>query len=132
MSAAQRLSQVFGWIFVVVGIAGFAVTGGSMEASTVAAPKLLGIFPVNALHNVVHLLFGLWGIVAARGASSARSYLFGAGTIYLVLAVCGYFVPDGFGLVPLGGSDIGLHAVLGIALVGCALVTSRRAATAAA
>jgi hypothetical protein len=132
MSAAQRLSQVFGWIFVVVGIAGFAVTGGSMEASTVAAPKLLGIFPVNALHNVVHLLFGLWGIVAARGASSARSYLFGAGTIYLVLAVCGYFVPDGFGLVPLGGSDIGLHAVLGIALVGSALVTSRRAATAAA
>ena len=38
------------------------------------------------------------------------------GVAYLLLALLGWLRPDGFGLVPLGGNDIWLHAVLGIAL----------------
>ena len=64
MTTAQRLSQVFGIVFLIVGLAGFVVTGGSMEANHETAPRLLGMFPVNALHNVVHLLFGVWGLLA--------------------------------------------------------------------
>jgi hypothetical protein len=39
-----------------------------------------------------------------------------AGVLYLVLALAGYFFPDGFGLVPLGGNDIWLHLALGAIL----------------
>ena len=126
MSTAQRLSQIFGIVFVIVGLAGFALTGASMDAS-MSAPRLFGLFPLNAVHNLVHLLFGVWALLGARTFAGAKSYLFGAGVIYLLLAVCGYFVPSGFGLVPIGGADVGLHALLGAVLVGAALATAREA-----
>ncbi|MDF1502931.1 DUF4383 domain-containing protein [Roseisolibacter sp. H3M3-2] len=126
MTAAQRLSQVFGWAFVLVGLAGFAATGMDMTADHELAPKLFGIFPVNVVHNVVHLVFGLWGILGARAYGAARSFLLGAGLTYLVLAALGYVIPDGLGLVPLGGADIGLHLFLGLALLLSGMVTQRR------
>jgi hypothetical protein len=73
---------------------------------------------VNVLHNVVHLLFGIWGLVASRVFNSAKSYARIAGVLYLVLAVVGFITPNGFGFVPLGGNDIWLHAVLGLVLAG--------------
>ena len=117
MTLAQRFAQIAGWLFVLVGVAGFFVTGMSMESDPATAPKLIA-FPLNVLHNVVHVILGVWGIVASRTHDAARGYLIGAGVLYLVLAVAGYFVPNGFGLVPIGGSDVGLHAVLGLALLG--------------
>ena len=126
MTLAQRLSQVFGWAFIVVGVAGFAATGMSMDPDPTTAPRLLGMFPVNVLHNIVHLLFGIWGVLGARSFGGAKSYLYGAGVIYLVLAALGYIIPNGLGLVPLGGSDIGLHLFLGLALLLSAFATARR------
>lgn len=126
MTAAQRLSQIFGWAFVLVGLAGFAATGTDMTADHTLAPKLFGIFPVNALHNVVHLVFGLWGIFGARSYGGARTYLLGAGLTYLVLAALGYVAPNGLGLVPLGGADIGLHLFLGLGLLLSGMLTARR------
>ena len=82
------------------------------------APAILGLFPVNVLHNVAHLILGLWGIVASRNFGSAKTYAQIAGVLYLVLAVLGFVDPTGFGLLPLGGADIALHAVLGIILAG--------------
>ena len=110
MTTVQRVAQLFGWVFLLVGIVGF------FYARTMEMQMLLGIFPVNVLHNTVHILFGLWGIAAARSFSGAKAYGQIGGVIYLVLAVVGYFQPDGFGLVPLGGNDIWLHLVLGIVL----------------
>jgi hypothetical protein len=126
MTAAQRLARVFGWVFIIVGLAGFAATGMDMTADHTLAPRLLGIFPVNAVHNVVHLAFGVWGVLAARSYDAARSYLIGAAIAYLVLAALGYVIPDGLGLVPLGGADIGLHLFLGLGLLLAGLVTTRR------
>jgi hypothetical protein len=114
-TTVQKVAMVFGVVFLLVAIVGFiAPNGMAMSPSGMA----LGMFPVNLLHNVVHLLFGIWGIMAARSWSGAKSYCQIGGVIYLLLAVCGYFVPEGFGLVPLGGNDIALHAVLGIILAG--------------
>ena len=79
---------------------------------------LLGLFPVNLLHNVVHILFGVWGIAASRSWGGAKAYARIGGILYLVLALVGFFEPEGFGLVPLGDNDIWLHAVLGIVLAG--------------
>jgi hypothetical protein len=47
-----------------------------------------------------------------------------------VLAILGVVDPAAFGLIPLGGADIGLHAVLGIILAGAGFTA--KAAPAAA
>jgi hypothetical protein len=111
MTTVQRVAQIFGVGFLIIGIAGFFFSASMEEA------LLLGLFPVNIAHNVVHLLFGLWGLAAARSFAGAKSYAQVAGMIYIVLAVLGFVAPDGFDLVPLGGNDIWLHAVIGIVLV---------------
>lgn len=132
MTIAQRLAQLFGWGFILVGIAGFFTTGLSMTADHMLAPKLLGIFPLNLAHNLVHLVFGGWGVAASRSFGATRAYLGGAGVIYLLLAALGFIAPDGFGLVPLGGADIGLHLFLGLGLLGARLLARapRQATTA--
>lgn len=55
-------------------------------------------------------------MLGSRGEGSARAYCRGAGIIYLVLAVLGLFAPTTFGLIPIGGHDIWLHAAIGTAL----------------
>ena len=119
----RNFALVFGIIFLLVGIAGFIpglVQGMHAEhpALTVDANsgQLLGLFPVNVLHNIVHILFGLWGLASFRSLSGARLYARGVAIIYAVLTVAG-FIPGlntMFGLVPLYGNDIWLHAVLAL------------------
>ena len=127
MTAGQRIAQIFGWAFIGAGLAGFAATGTSMNPDHLTAPRLFGLFPVNVLHNVVHLTFGLWGIFGSRSPGAARVYLQGAGLVYLVLAALGYVIPNGLGLVPLGGNDIGLHIFLGLGLLLSGMITAPRA-----
>lgn len=117
MTRLQRVSQLAGWVFVVLAIWGALLTGPSMDAELATAPRLWGLFPVNFAHNLVHMVLGVWGIAAARSARAARGYTVGAGALYLVLAVLGLLTPTGFGLVPLGGHDVWLHALLGVALL---------------
>lgn len=116
MTTVQRVAQIFGWVFVVVAVVGFVASQGSMEDHPDLAPKALGLFPVNFLHNMVHLAFGIWGIVAARSWNAARTYCQAGGVIYLVLAVLGFIAPTTFGLMPIGGNDIWLHVLLGAGL----------------
>ncbi|HJU91117.1 MAG TPA: DUF4383 domain-containing protein [Gemmatimonadaceae bacterium] len=110
MTTVQRVAQIFGVIFILIALVGF-FSGMSMEPAL-----LLGLFPVNLLHNVVHLIFGIWGLLAARTFSGAKTYAQVGGVIYLLLAVLGFVDPTGFGIVPLGGNDIWLHAAIGIVL----------------
>lgn len=117
-TAAQGVSLLAGIGFLLIGILGFVQAGMTMEADPNVAPKLLGIFPVNLLHNCVHLVFGIWGLAAARTHPAARAYCRIAGVLYLVLMALGYLSPTGFGFVPLGGADIFLHLVLGVVLAG--------------
>ncbi len=114
----QKLAGVFGVIFVIVAVLGFITPGGMSMGMDPGTGLLLGLFPVNLLHNVVHLLFGIWGLVASRSWSGSKSYFTTAGIIYLVLTCVGFLSPTGFGMVPLGGNDTWLHLVLAIAMVG--------------
>ena len=130
MSAVQRVAQVFGITFVLVAILGFVAAGGSMDPDPATAPKLLGLFPVNLLHNVVHLLFGVWGLMAARSFSGAKTYGMLGGAAYLLLAALGNFSPDMFGLLPLGGNNVWLHALLGVVLAVTGLLAKPSTVTA--
>ena len=126
MTTVQRVAQILGAVFLLVGLLGFVAGGMSMESDPAEAPHLLGLFPVNVLHNVVHLLFGIWGLIASRTWDGARAYSLVAGGTYLVLAVLGFLVPNTFGLIPIGGNDIWLHALLGAALLGAGVTAGAR------
>ena len=116
-STVQRVAQIFGVVFLIIGLAGMFVPGGtSMRSEMEDAPLLLGLFPVNLAHNLVHLLFGAWGLVASRRFGAAVTYARIAGIAYLLLAVLGFFMPELPGLMPIGGYDIWLHLALGIVL----------------
>ena len=117
----QKLAGVFGVIFIIVAVLGFIAPGGLVMAMDPTTGMVLGVFPVNLLHNIVHLLFGIWGLVASRSWSGSKTFFTVGGIIYVILTCVGFLAPTGFGLVPLGGADIWLHAVLAIAMLGLGL-----------
>ncbi len=117
-STIQTVAMIFGVGFLVAAVAGFVATGFSeMDANPDTAPRALGLFPVNVLHNVIHLLFGIWGLAAARTRDASRTYCRTSGVIYLVLILLAFVDETTFGLVPIGNEDILLHAVLALPLL---------------
>ncbi|HET9023457.1 MAG TPA: DUF4383 domain-containing protein, partial [Burkholderiaceae bacterium] len=75
----NRTALVYGIVFLIVGVAGFipGITAPHSHPEVTAQTGLgllFGLFPVNLLHNVVHLLFGIWGVFAARSLGGARAY----------------------------------------------------------
>jgi hypothetical protein len=123
MRFIQKVAAVFGLGFVIAAMLGFMVGGMSMDAHMASSTKLAGLFPVNAAHNALHLLLGAWGLLAMRTPVSARRYCLISGALYLVLAGIGFVVPEVFGLMPIGGNDIALHAVFGMALTAVGALT---------
>ena len=113
----QRVAMIFGVGFLLAAIAGFLVTGlSAMDPNPATAPRALGLFPVNVVHNFIHLAFGVWGLLAARSYSGAKTYCQVGGVVYLLLVVMAFVSPTTFGLVPIGGNDIWLHLLLGAPL----------------
>lgn len=119
----RYFALVFGIIYLVVGLAGFIP--GLLTRSPDLPPlavdalygRLLGLFPVNVLHSLVHLGLGAWGVAAWRTYGGARGYARGLAIIYGVLTLIGIIPATNtlFGLVPLFSHDIWLHA--GTALI---------------
>ena len=117
----RTFALIYGLVFLVVGIAGFIpglITPHDAAEHQLAieqgAGNLLGLFPVNVLHNIVHLLFGVWGLAVYRNAHASIAYARSVAVVYAVFVVMG-FIPGldtVFGLVPLHGNDIWLHALL--------------------
>ena len=120
--STRTFAMLFGIVFLVVGVLGFlgepftAAPHGEHPAVNPEARDLLGLFPVNMYHNVVHVLFGLWGLAASRSAGGAVTYARGVAIIYALLTVMG-FVPalyTTFGFIPLYGNDIWLHGLIAL------------------
>jgi Domain of unknown function (DUF4383) len=120
MGMARTIAVVFGAVYLVAGLAGF-----------ILETPLFGLFEVNTLHNIVHVLLGAILLYAATSTPLAVMATRGVGGLLVVLAILGIPFPDGFGLVPLGGNDIWLHAASGaILLVAGFLAPSAEAAAA--
>ncbi len=78
---------------------------------------LLGLFAVNVLHSAVHLAIGAWGIAAWRGMASPLVFARSLAIFYGALAVMG-LIPGMntlFGMLPMHGHDVWLHAGSAIA-----------------
>jgi hypothetical protein len=131
----QKAAVAVGVVFLLVGVLGFVpgITSNYdslMLATHESDAQLLGLFQVSVLHNIVHLLFGVWGLIAARTASGSRTFLVVGGIIYLVLFLYGLVVPQNSdaNFVPVNGADDILHLLLAVAMIGLGLALSRRTA----
>jgi uncharacterized membrane protein YuzA (DUF378 family) len=127
---ARRFAAVFGAVYVLVGLAGFAVTGLSDVAAT-SSDKLI-LFGLNPLHNIVHLLVGVVWLASSRNEQSARVVSAAIGAVYLLVGAAGLFIAGNsdLNLLNLNQPDNVLH--LGSAVLGLyfGLADRRRAAMA--
>jgi len=125
----RNFSMILGVVFVIVGICGFIPGLNQMQHDhngagvdlSVTGPgtgHLLGLFHVNVLHNAVHLLFGVMGILMSRDLTTARLYCRIVAIAYGLLAIMGILPQpfrNTFGLVPIEGNDVWLHALIALA-----------------
>jgi hypothetical protein len=130
--AARTIAKVVSVVFLLVGVLGF-IPGITTDYDTMqfaghdSGAKLLGVFQVSVLHNIVHLLFGIAGLVLARRAETARAFLIGGGAIYLVLWLYGLVIDHGSGanFVPMNTADNWLHLVLAAGMILLGVLTTR-------
>ena len=126
-SSPNRLvATIFGAVYILVGLLGFAVTGGVGFIATEGG-RLLGIFEVNPLHNIAHLLIGaallIAGLVSARAAKIVNIVV---GATYLLLGIVGFFlVGTALNILALNTFDHFLHLASAIVLLGVGLAAER-------
>jgi hypothetical protein len=116
---SRSFARVIGIMFLAVGVLGFIP--GLKSPPPLSAPHLaveggygllLGLFPVNWIHNLVHLTVGVIGLSSSRTMVDARRFARGLTFFYGTLALMGVIpaLNSLFGLAPLFGHDIWLHA----------------------
>ena len=121
-----------GALFLIVGILGFipgiTTNYGSMGfAGHESQAKLFGIFQVSILHNLVHLVFGVLGLILGRSPGTAKNFLVWGGAVYLLLWVYGLFIDKGHAanFIPVNRADDWLHFLLGVGMIALGLLTTR-------
>lgn len=121
----RYFALVLGVFYTIIGVLGFfppLITDTLPVSGALAVDmfsgRLLGIFPVNILHSLVHLGVGIWGIMAYKAYGSSVVYSKTIAILFGILTVMGLIpiLNTTFGLIPLFGADILLHA--GTAILG--------------
>ncbi len=127
----QAFAATMGLVFLLAGIAGFipGVTSNYDQlefAGPDSEAKLLGLFEVSVLHNIVHMLFGV-GLIAAARYSWSRAYLLGGGIGYLGVVLYGALVDKeaDANILPINNADNILHLVLALTMIGLGVLGSR-------
>ncbi|MEN2741467.1 DUF4383 domain-containing protein [Microbacterium sp. X-17] len=125
-SPNRLVATIFGAVYLLVGLLGFAFTGGVGFVATKGG-LILGIFEVNPLHNVAHLLIGAALLIAGlTRAAAAKAVNTTVGAVYLLLGIVGFFlVGTGANILALNTPDHFLHLVSAIVLLGVGLGAER-------
>src|SRR5690606_11570688 len=131
-SPVRIAALVVGAVFLLVGILGF-IPGITSNYDTLewaghhSEARLFGLFAVSILHNLVHLAFGILGLIASRTAGAATSFLIGGGVIYLALWLYGLVVDkeSSANFVPVNTADDWLHFGLGLGMIALGALLPR-------
>ena len=121
-SPNRLVATIFGAVYLLVGLLGFAFTGGVGFVATKGG-LILGIFEVNPLHNIAHLLIGAALLIAGlTRLAAAKAVNTTVGAVYLLLGIVGFFlVGTGANILALNTPDHFLHLVSAIVLLGVGL-----------
>lgn len=105
MGNVKGVATVFGVFFVVMGILGFVpfVTWDNM---------LFGVFTVDPVHNVVHLVTGLVALMVVSKMDYAKLYFKVFGVVYAVAAVVGFFGAGNLWFMHVSMADNVFHLVV--------------------
>ncbi|GAB3611363.1 hypothetical protein GCM10027414_34890 [Humibacter ginsengiterrae] len=125
-SPNRLLATIFGAVYLLVGLLGFFVTSGVGFVSTQGG-LLLGIFEVNPLHNVAHLLIGAALLIAGLASvPAAKAVNIVIGAAYLLLGIVGFFIANTpANVLALNTPDHFLHLASAIVLLGVGLSTDK-------
>ncbi|UUL75538.1 DUF4383 domain-containing protein [Pseudarthrobacter sp. Fe7] len=125
-SPNKLLATVFGAVYLLVGLAGFAVTSGTGFFATEGANLIL--FAVNPLHNVIHLAIGAALLAAGlKSVPAARSVNTTVGAVYLLVGIVGLFLLDSAAnIIALNGADNVLHLASAVLLLGVGLSQDKK------
>lgn len=126
---SRQFAKYIGIAFLLVGGLGFIsplVTPAPLDGMGLTVQTgfgyLLGLFAINVLHNIVHLVVGLWGVTASRNTVDSVRFARDLAIFYGVLTIMGVIpgLDTTFGLIPIFGHDVWLHAItaLGAAYYG--------------
>ena len=131
MRNARSVAGLVGLVFVVIGVLGFipgvvSDYGALRWWRTDSGAELFAVFGTSIFHNLLHLGFGVAGLVAARSAAGARAYLTGGGVLYVALGVYGLLIErlGGANVVPVNRADDWLHLGLGVGMVYAGLAVT--------
>jgi hypothetical protein len=124
----EILALAFGAIYLLVGIIGFFVTGFDNFAGNEQHEMLIGLFMINPLHNIAHILVGVAGLVLARTLAGARTYGWLLAGLYTALFVYGLVaVGESWDFLNINAADNVLHAATAIVGLVIALLPVRTA-----
>jgi hypothetical protein len=125
-SPNRIVATIFGAVYILVGLLGFAVTGGVGFIATEGG-LLLGIFEVNPLHNIAHLLIGAALLIAGLSSvSAAKGVNVTIGAVYLLLGIVGFFIAESaLNILALNTADHFLHLASALVLLGVGLGAER-------
>jgi hypothetical protein len=125
-SPNRLVATIFGAVYLLVGLLGFAFTGGVGFVATQGG-LILGIFEVNPLHNIAHLLIGAALLIAGlTRVAAAKAVNTTVGAVYLLLGIIGFFlVGTAANILALNTPDHFLHLVSAIVLLGVGLGAER-------
>jgi hypothetical protein len=128
-SPNRLVATVFGAVYLLVGLLGFAVTGGVGFAATEGSNLI--VFEVNPLHNVIHLAIGAALLFAGlKGTASARTVNASVGAVYLLVGVLGLFLLSSpLNIIALNCADNVLHLASAVLLLGVGLSLDKSPAT---
>jgi hypothetical protein len=131
-SPNRLIATVFGAVYLLVGLVGFAVTSGVSFFSTEGANLI--IFEVNPLHNVIHLAIGAALLYAwVKDIQLARTVNTAVGAVYLLVGILGLFLLSSpLNIIALNGADNVLHLASAVLLLGVGLSLDKVTATARA
>lgn len=109
MINAKNIALLFGVIFLAVGVLGFV-------PNPLVSPT--GVFVVNGMHNLVHLLTGA-AFLAGAYFGYARQTTIGIGVYYVAVALIGFITKGDMmlGLIHINAADRWLHAGLAVAIL---------------
>ncbi|HEY1976840.1 MAG TPA: DUF4383 domain-containing protein [Candidatus Baltobacteraceae bacterium] len=120
---APMIARVLGIAFLLAGILGFVpyvTVPADLTAQWVTLGAnygfLGGLFPVNVVHDLIHVLFGVWGLAASGKFAASVRYCRAIAWIYAILVVLGAIPITNtvFGIVPIYGFDVLLHLVVAL------------------
>jgi hypothetical protein len=124
----EILALAFGAVYLLVGIVGFFVTGFDHFADNSQHEMLLGLFMINPLHNVAHILVGIAGLAMARTLAGARSYGWLLAVLYAALSVYGLIaVNASWDFLNINAGDNVLHILTALVGLAIALIPVRDA-----